>query len=156
MEVDPRNRLEQIGFRRVGRWNLTAGKLAYALDDCGLAGDVLYAFVSGQDVLYIGKTTQDLQRRMYGYQRPGPTQRTNIACNAKILEALSAQGAIDIYVFRDPEPRIHVGVPINLAAALEDGLIREFKPPWNKAGLSGFVTPDFEAPRPRRRRRTTR
>jgi len=43
--------------------------------------------------------------------------------------------AVDIYVFRDPEPKQHAGIPINLAAGLEDGLIREFSPPWNKAGL---------------------
>jgi hypothetical protein len=33
---------------------------------------VLYAFVSSGKVLYVGKTTMPLGKRMYGYQRPGP------------------------------------------------------------------------------------
>ena len=135
MEAQPVERLQLIGFRRVGSWSLVAGMPCYSLDDLAGATDVLYAFVSEKQILYLGKTTQELRQRMYGYQRPGRTQRTNIACNAKLLETLSAERAIEIYVFRDPDPRTHVGVPINLAAALEDGLIREFKPPWNKAGL---------------------
>src|SRR5690348_1470049 len=69
---------------------------------------------------------------MPGYQRPGPTQRTNIACHAKLMEVLTVKENVDIYVFRDPEPKLHAGVPINLAAGLEDGLILEFRPPWNQ------------------------
>jgi hypothetical protein len=135
MAVGASERLLQIGFRHVGRWSLIDGNASYTLEDLSTASRVLYAFVSGQEVLYIGKTAGELQRRLYGYHRPGPTQRTNIACNAKLLEVLSGQGAIDIYVFQDPEPKSHAGVPINLAAGLEDGLIRELGPPWNKAGL---------------------
>jgi hypothetical protein len=134
MGVDPFERLEQIGFRCVGRWSLVTGRPCYVLDALARATDVLYAFVADGKILYIGKTTLELRRRMYGYQRPGPTQRTNIACNAKMLELLASVPAIDIYVFEDPDPRQHMGVPFCLAAALEDCLIREFKPPWNRAG----------------------
>jgi hypothetical protein len=83
----------------------------------------------------VSKETRNSRRRMPGYQRPGPTQRTNIACHAKLMEVLTVKETVDIYVFRDPEPKLHAGVPINLAAGLEDGLILEFRPPWNKAGL---------------------
>jgi hypothetical protein len=97
-------------------------------------GRALRLVADGQ-VLYIGKTTKELRRRMYGYQRPGPTQHTNSTCHAKLLEVLTVKQAVDIYVFRDPEPKLHAGIPINLAAGLEDGLILEFRPPWNRAGL---------------------
>lgn len=133
--LSPLEKLTQVRFIKVGRWSLQSGKPCYALDELAGATDVLYAFVSDGKVLYLGKTTKELRRRMYGYQRPGPTQRTNIACNAKLLEVLTAKQAVDIYVFRDPEPKQHAGIPINLAAGLEDGLILEFMPPWNKAGL---------------------
>jgi hypothetical protein len=96
--------------------------------------DVLYAFVSSGHVLYIGKTTQKMRTRMDGYQRPGSTQRTNIAGHGKLLGILSTNQVVDIYVFRDPEPKLHAGIPINLAAGLEDALIREFRPPWNRTG----------------------
>lgn len=133
--MDQLARLTQIGFIRVGRWTLKSGEPCYSLDELSGATGVLYAFVSNGQVLYLGKTTKELRTRMYGYQRPGPTQRTNIACRAKLLETLTAKQVVDIFVFRDPEPKLHAGIPINLAAGLEDGLIREFRPPWNKAGL---------------------
>ena len=133
--MDPVRRLTQVGFIKVGRWNLKSGTPCYSLDELSAATDVLYAFVSAGQVLYLGKTTKELRRRMPGYQRPGPTQRTNIACHAKLMEVLTVKETVDIYVFRDPEPKLHAGVPINLAAGLEDGLILEFRPPWNKAGL---------------------
>ena len=42
--------------------------------------DVLYAFVSSGRVLYVGKTTMPLGKRMYGYQRPGPVSvQTSLA-----------------------------------------------------------------------------
>jgi hypothetical protein len=133
--MDPLQRLTEIGFIKVGRWSLRSAKPCYSLDELADATDVLYAFVSDGQVLYLGKTTKELGRRMHGYQRPGPTQRTNIACHAKLMEVLTGKEAVDIYVFRDPEPKLHAGVPINLAAGLEDGLILEFRPPWNKTGL---------------------
>ena len=54
---------------------------------------------------------------------------------AGATDVLTANQAVDIYVFRDPEPKLFAGIPINLAAGLKDGLILEFRPPWNKAGL---------------------
>ena len=41
---------------------------------------MLYAFVSSGKVLYVGKTTMPLGKRMYGYQRPGPVSvQTSLA-----------------------------------------------------------------------------
>ena len=133
--MDALEKLKRVGFTKVGKWNLKAAKPCYSLDELADATDVLYAFVSGGQVLYLGKTAKELQKRMYGYQRPGPTQRTNVACHAKLLEVLTAKQSVDIYVFRDPEPKLHAGIPINLAAGLEDSLILEFRPPWNRIGL---------------------
>jgi hypothetical protein len=133
--LDPLEKLTEVGFIKVGRWSLKSGKPCHSLGELAGATEVLYAFVSDRQVLYLGKTTKELRRRMYGYERPGPTQRTNIACHAKLLEVLTAKQAVDIYVFRDPEPKLHAGIPINLAVGLEDGLILELRPPWNKAGL---------------------
>lgn len=133
--LDPLEKLTQVGFLKVGRWSLKSGKPCFSLDELAGAADVLYAFVSDGQVLYLGKTTKGLRRRMDGYQRPGPTQRTNIACHGKLLKVLTEKQTVDIYVFRDPEPKLHAGIPVNLAAGLEDGLILEFRPPWNKAGL---------------------
>ncbi len=95
---------------------------------------MLYAFLSDREVLYIGKTTQPLGRRMHGYQRPGPTQVTNIAVHAKILGLLGSQRQVDVYALCDTEAFHHGEFRVNLAAGLEDTLVRELRPQWNKIG----------------------
>ena len=80
--------------------------------------------------MYIGKSVRTLSQRMYNYMNPGGTQLTNISNNARIAEALRANQTVDLYVFC-PEPSTYQGIPLNLAAGLEDGLIGIFKPPWN-------------------------
>ena len=132
--MDSLSRIEEIGFRRVGRWTLVAGKAVFNLDAAASAQKVLYAFVTGRDVLYVGKTTLALKRRMYGYQQPGPTQRTNIAGHAKISELLASQRSVDIYALLEGAPLHHGAFQINLAAGLEDSLVHELQPPWNKVG----------------------
>ena len=130
--MDNLKRLEDIGFCRVGSWNLVSGEPAFSLVSAASAHNVLYAFVSGYDVLYVGKTTQPLGRRMYGYQRPGPTQRTNIYVRSQILELLESQCSLDIYALCDNSTRTHGTFTLNLAAGLEDGIIRDLQPLWNK------------------------
>lgn len=95
--------------------------------------NALYAFCSGDEVLYIdiGKTTQSLKRRLTGYCRPGCTQATNRKCHAHIKAALVAGKGIDLLVFAPLEDLQFRGFAINLAAGLEDVLIRTFDPPWN-------------------------
>ena len=126
--------LEEIGFRKVGAWKLESGKPVFALDSDEPAHSALYAYVSGREVLYLGKTTQPLRRRMYGYQRPGPTQRTNIAVRARISQLLAQQQALDIYAFLDNGATRIGAFEVNLAAGLEDALLRALQPPWNTQG----------------------
>lgn len=128
-------RLTKIGFRPVGSWQLTEGRLDCALECEGDSRNVLYAFVSGREVLYVGKTTQSLKKRMYGYQNPGTTQSTNIKGNKLISDLLLSGGAVEIYALPD-HGLLHFGdFHINLAAGLEDSLISKLRPQWNGSGL---------------------
>jgi uncharacterized protein YuzB (UPF0349 family) len=131
----PLKRLENIGFRLVGEWDLKADILECVLTDCGSSVNVLYAFVSDGNVLYIGKSIRSLKQRLYGYQKPGPTQFTNIKAHKLIREMLAIQKRILIYAFVDSGELRHGEFHINLAAGLEDNLISTLKPVWNKAGV---------------------
>jgi len=84
--MDALNRLEEIGFRKTGRWILDAGNPTIVLEHDSARADVLNAFVSSREVLYVGKTRMPLGRRTYVYQRLGPSQRTNLTCNARIRD----------------------------------------------------------------------
>lgn len=127
-------RLLDIGFRKVGEWKLANGEVASTLNAEADSRNILYAFESEAEVLYVGKTTQPLKARMYGYQNPGPTQSTNIRNNKNLKERLALGGSVSILVLPDHGLLKYGGFHLNLAAGLEDSIVSELKPKWNKAG----------------------
>ena len=128
--------LIDIGFRKVGRWLLSQAGIVFSLSDCADARNILYCFVCDGIVLYVGKTIQPLKNRMYGYQNPGPTQSTNIKGNRNISDLLAEGKQVTIYSLPD-NSLLHFGVfHINLAAGLEDSIVKTLKPIWNKTGTA--------------------
>lgn len=127
-------RLIDIGFRKIGEWKITEGRIVAVLDAEAESRNILYAFESESEVLYIGKTTQPLRIRMYGYQNPGPTQSTNIRNNASLKAHLASGRAVSILVLPDHGLLKYGGFHLNLAAGLEDSVVSQLKPKWNKAG----------------------
>jgi hypothetical protein len=123
--------LMDIGFCKVGEWQVIDGELNLTLFSLKDAKNILYGFVCDGKVLYVGKTTQALNKRLHGYQRPGTTQRTNI----RVRKLLLANGkGVEIYALPD-NGLLHFGVfHINLAAGLEDSIISQLKPAWNMGG----------------------
>jgi hypothetical protein len=115
------------------------------------AQDLLYAFVVDGELSYIGKTTQGLVRRMQGYRSPPATAErggsTNINNNRRIVEALVTGASVDIYVLDNLPSHQHGGFPVNLAAGLEDTLVRELSPPWNGQRMQSSPRPSA-GPRP--------
>ncbi|CNE56602.1 Uncharacterised protein [Yersinia pseudotuberculosis] len=126
------DRLLNIGFIKIGYWELLDGQLHYIMTES--FSDVcnnLYAFICDGEVKYIGKTTRLLKKRMYHYKKPGISQSTNIKNNAYIREALLQNIAVDILVLPD-NGLMHYGqFHLNLAAGLEDSIIKTINPEWN-------------------------
>src|SRR5438132_2685750 len=91
-QMNKLNSLTEMGFVRVGSWCLEQGGLDFKIDS-GVRNKrwALYAFVDGDEVLYIGKSTIPFHKRMYGYKRPGASQKTNIKNNAFIAEKIRAE-----------------------------------------------------------------
>lgn len=143
------NRLLEIGFAPAGHWLLNSGALDYSLARHSTLRNILYAFVCDGQVMYVGKTVQPLASRMAGYRRPAPTQSTN-ARNHKNIRALLERGsAVEILALPD-NGLLHYGqFHLNLAAALEDDLIRVIDPLWNGGkvddGIHPPATPDERA-----------
>lgn len=124
-------RLLNIGFVSAGQWLLTNTGLEIDLQQYAAAQNVLYAFVVDKQLFYIGKTTQTLNKRMAGYRSPGPSQSTNIKNNTYIQTALQQGKQVEVYVLPDNGLLHYGGFHLNLAAGLEDSLIRDLAPPWN-------------------------
>ncbi len=125
------NRLLEIGFELAGRWALEDGKLCFELTRNASQKNILYAFVCDGDVVYVGKTVQTLRARMGGYKNPGRSQVTNIRNSRLIRDALGRGSDVGILALPD-DGLLHYGVfHLNLAAGLEDDIIRKLDPPWN-------------------------
>jgi len=135
-------RLLNIGFKKMGYWTLEEENIKYALDSMMNSKNVLYAFICNGEVKYIGKTVQKLKNRMNGYKNPGKSQVTNIKNNKNIFESLKKDEAIDIFALSDNGLMHYGGFHINLAAGLEDDLIRQIDPEWN--GGSRIAEQDTE------------
>jgi hypothetical protein len=130
--LTPVENLNAMGFRKCGDLLCGGDKLKCNFSEDSKAPNVLYAFVSANAVLYIGKTTRSLKKRVYGYENPGPTQSTNIKVNKFIKETLVKGDPVEIHALADNGLLEYGGFHVNLAAGLEDSMIAKLKPKWNK------------------------
>jgi len=128
--------LSNLGFEFIGEWILEFDTIDFRLQKHKDRSNILYAFVVDEKIMYVGKSTQTLYKRMMGYKNPGPTQSTNINNNARIHKTLSDNRPVKIYVFVQDQDYYYRGVKVNLAAGLEDNLIDLFKSSWNNLGNS--------------------
>jgi hypothetical protein len=125
------NRLLEIGFQSAGHWLLADEKIKVNLTRHASQANILYAFVCDGEVMYVGKTIRTLATRMAGYRSPAKSQTTNVNNNQRILEILRRGAAVEILALPD-NGLMHYGrFHLNLAAALEDDIIRKIDPPWN-------------------------
>jgi len=136
------NRLLAIGFEPVGHWHIDHGDLNLTLERHGTQSNILYAFVCNGQVMYIGKTVQKLASRMQGYKTPGNSQTTNIRNRQNIITHLNMGEAVELYAMPDNGLMRYGGFHLNMAAALEDDLIRQMKPKWNGGKVEPVRLPD--------------
>lgn len=118
----------------MGEWQLTDDGLEFVIPENANVTNVLYCFVVDDEPKYIGKTTRPLKKRMYEHQNPGATQSTNIRINSLIKSVLNSGKKVLLYAFRDPELLHYGSFHINLAAGLEDSIVKNLAPPWNELG----------------------
>lgn len=125
------NRLLEIGFQTAGHWLLDGDSLVLELLRHSSQKNILYAFISDGEVKYVGKTTRTLATRLMGYRTPSSTQATNLKNHHRIKELLSAGAAVEILALPDNGHLRYGQFHLNLAAGLEDDIIRILSPEWN-------------------------
>lgn len=129
--LQQRERLAALGFRQCGEWTLSGDQIQLQLESPPSGQRVLYAFASGDHVLYLGKTTRGLRQRLQGYRSPGPTQPTNRRVNRELRSLLQCGEAVQILAWECDGRMTYGGFRIDLAAGLEDAIISELAPIWN-------------------------
>ena len=126
--------LIDLNFSVIGFWKKSNEGLSYeVLDNKHNEFEIdnsLYVFFDKENdrILYVGKTTQTLKKRFYGYIR-GNGQSTNSKIHNKLVKERS--GKILILSLNDVLPFNWGIYNINLAAGLEDSMIEIENPLWN-------------------------
>ncbi len=126
--------LLDIGFEDIGNWKMIDGRIKFELKKYSNTKNALYAFVVDDNVKYVGKTTNELSKRLSGYQNPGPTQSTNQSKNKKILQSLNEGQQVKIFARTDTQNLFVGEFHLNTAAGLEDSIIATLTPEWNVRG----------------------
>ena len=139
--------LTKYGFIHAGFWATTALKsgIGHSINEF-LDERVIYAFVTGQDVRYIGVCAdRSLKERMSSYQNQGGQPKggsTNISNAQRIRTCLEGGTDVGIWALRPnptPQPKYH-DLAVDLVAGLERSLIEKFQPDWNTRGLRKDAT----------------
>ena len=120
--------LKDAGFLRIGEWALAEGGIRLIGDISNDPG--VYAHIVDGQVYYIGSTKMGLKKRMYFYERPGKTQRTNLRINPLIEQALKAGKKVWV-IAASPDTSEWNGLPVDFVVGLEAGLLAVISPPWN-------------------------
>lgn len=135
-------RLQEIGFELAGEWLLEDDGPAIEVRRYGAAANVLYAFASDSELLYVGRSGRALALRMGGYALGGPPRSARARNRERIIGMLMLDQQVALYAMPDPGAMLYGSFRVNLAAGLQHSLIDALDPPWNKTAASMVDTTD--------------
>lgn len=128
--------LEEAGLLHAGSWRMENDALHYSIaPEMAAHKNIIYAFTSPDQILYIGKTTKMASKQFNAYQTPTPTQSAHIKNHALILQALKL-GPVEIHILNDPKLVKMRWMEENPATIRELALIQQFRPKWNPGVLN--------------------
>lgn len=123
------NNLTRAGFKKLAHWQLKKNSLSLSHTLPNKAA--VYVITKNNYIVYVGSTHRGLKKRIYGYLKPGWTQKTNVRLNKLLIEHLKQGDALELLA-AFPSNSSWNGLPIDTIAGLESGLIELIKPLWNK------------------------
>jgi hypothetical protein len=130
--MDKIAQLIAAGFQNIGHWQLGAEGVTFVGQVPVEPG--VYAFTANSEVCYIGSAQRGLRPRLRRYANLRNEGVVATRIREEITKKLT-QGA-DVNVLTVAcSPISWKGLPIDPIAGLEEGLIREWHPPWNLRGL---------------------
>jgi hypothetical protein len=127
--------LLQGGFQDLGEW-VSSHDGEFELSAPAPVAPGVYAFVVDGWVRYVGLTQTGLRTRMGHYRRGHVRQKTSARVKGLIKAALADGKQVKVLIAVPGEDSQWNGLPINIAAGLEAGLIRMIRPEWNILGAS--------------------
>jgi hypothetical protein len=122
------------GFKLVGEWRNIPPSITPVIERIEQLSRLpsVYAYVVDDVVCYVGSAQRGLHRRARTYEIT-KTLRTASRIREEIQAALTAGRKVQMFAIT-PEQTKWQGMSINTVAGLEEGLIRELHPMWNRRG----------------------
>lgn len=129
----PQSVLLEAGFSFIGSWNLNEDKLS-TCGDMPISPGV-YSFCVDGFIAYVGLAQRGVKARMTNYRIGNPRQRTSARIRKLICQALREGHVISILSIHPGRSLEWNGLPVDVSAGLECGLIKALRPAWNLSGL---------------------
>lgn len=138
--ADPAPNTAQLlagGFTRAGAWlrDDVSGSIRFEGDKPLPKEPGVYAYAVAGVVRYVGSAQRGLRRRLRHYEI-AKTLRTAHRIRQEILSLLAEGQEVEVFTIVPPAIALH-GLPIDVVAGLEEGLIRSWRPIWNRRGMGG-------------------
>lgn len=124
--------LSAAGFQHLGDWQLGPDHGPHGVGwtfACPLDAGV-YAFAVGGQVMYVGSAQRGLRSRLRHYVTASKLP-TAARVRAEIITTLTAKQVVQVYALTPPRLDWN-GLPVDLVAGVEEGLIRSLRPAWNR------------------------
>lgn len=93
-------------------------------------GPGVYAYAVDGVVMYVGSAQRGLHGRLRRYEI-SRTLRTSARIRTEVLKSLANGCEVEVYLLPEPPAISWNGLPVNLIAGIEEGLIQALKPAWN-------------------------
>ena len=129
-------RLIAAGFDLSGQWKLDTASRARFVGEAPQQPGV-YVFAVNEKVHYVGSAQTGLAKRLRQYDQTNKRTGFRFRLISLITEKLKGGSKVEVLTIV-PRPMRRKGLPVDPIAGLEEGLIRELRPNWNKRGLGAI------------------
>ncbi|CAH2606122.1 protein of unknown function (plasmid) [Rhodovastum atsumiense] len=99
----------------------------------------MYAYAVDGIVHYVGSAQRGLRQRLRHYEI-AKTLRTAHRIRQEILALLAAGREVEVFTIVPPPMNLNGNLPFDSVAGLEEGIIRAWRPAWNRRGAGGDDT----------------
>ena len=127
-------RLTASGFTLTARWKLGANSRLQLIDEPPKQPGV-YAFAVDGEVCYVGSARKEIAKRVRIYEKDKKPPAWRATKQALIRKALKSGSEVTVLTLVILKPILRwKGLPVDLILGIEEGLIGELQPKWNRRG----------------------
>ena len=125
--------LKKSGFSRIGIWEPDEGEGHIRCSANVEPKPAVYAYLVDGKIKYVGSAQRGLRARFRSYARTKQL-RTAYRIRQEILKAHKSNQEVEIFILMPPPEYFWKGLPVDLIAGIEEGIIRTYRPDWNRRG----------------------